>query len=213
MENIEPKQVVANGYDNIAELHEEWASNVRIEERAKYTSILLDKLPEGADVLELGCGSGIPTTQQLAEKFSVTGVDISAKQVELAQQRVPAAKFIHSDMTQLDFPEASFDAVAAFYSMIHVPRQEQEELFRKISSWLRPEGLLVVTMGANSIEAYYNENFLGMPMYWSHFDSETNHRIIKKAGFGIISAIDETADEFEEPITFLWVVAKKSVTA
>jgi cyclopropane fatty-acyl-phospholipid synthase-like methyltransferase len=212
MEETDTKHIVADGYDNIAEQHEEWAGKVRIEERAKYTSILLDKLPEGADVLELGCGSGTPTTQQLAEKFSVTGVDISAKQVELAQQRVPAAKFIHSDMTQLDLAVASFDAVAAFYSVIHVPRHEQAELFRKISSWLRPGGLLVTTMGANSIEAYYSENFLGQPMYWSHFDSETNRRIIQQARFSIISAIEETADEFGEPVTFLWVVAKKSVT-
>ena len=115
-------------------------------------------------------------------------------------------------MTKLDFPDDSFDAVTAFYSIIHVPRQEQAELLCKIAAWLRPGGLLVVTMGAHSTEVYFNENWLGMPMYWSNFDSETNRRIIKKAGFSIISAIDETADEFEKPITFLWIVAQKPVT-
>ena len=128
---MDPKKFVADGYDNIAEQHEEWASNIRIEERAKYTAVLFEKLPKGAEVLELGCGSGIPTTKQLANKFAVTGVDISVKQVTLAQQNVPTAKFVHSDMTKLDFPEGSFDAVAAFYSMIHVPRQEQAELLHK----------------------------------------------------------------------------------
>jgi len=208
---MDPKQIVADGYDNIAEQHEEWAGNVRVEERAKYASVLLEKVSIGAEVLELGCGSGLPTTQRLAEKFSVTGVDISAKQVALAHQKVPTAKFIHSDMTKLDFPEGSFDAVAAFYSMIHVPRQEQAELLCKIASWLRPGGLLVTTMGAHSNEAYFNENFLGKPMYWSNFDSETNRRLVKEAGLNILSAIDETADEFEKPITFLWVVAQKSI--
>jgi ubiquinone/menaquinone biosynthesis C-methylase UbiE len=209
---MDPKHIVADGYDNIAEQHEKWASSVRIEERTKYTAVLLEKLPEGADILELGCGSGIPTTQQLAEKFAVTGVDISAKQVELAQQQVPTAKFIHSDMIQLDFLEGSFDAIAAFYSMIHVPRQEQAELLCKIRSWLRPGGLLVATMGAHSTEAYFNENFLGKPMYWSNFDSETNRRLVREAGLRIISAKEETADEFEKPITFLWIVAQKPVT-
>ena len=209
---MDPKQIVADGYDHIAEQHEEWASYVRVEERAKYTSVLLEKLPMGAEVLELGCGSGIPTTQQLAEKFAVTGVDISARQVALAEQKVSTAKFIHADMTKLDFPNDSFDAVTAFYSIIHVPRQEQAELLRKIASWLRPRGLLVVTMGAHSTEAYFNDNWLGMPMYWSNFDSETNRRLVKEAGLDIISAIDETADEFENPITFLWVIAQKSVS-
>jgi ubiquinone/menaquinone biosynthesis C-methylase UbiE len=62
IERMDPKQIVADGYDNIAEQHEHWAAKVRIEERAKYTSVLLEKLPEGAEILELGCGSGKPTT-------------------------------------------------------------------------------------------------------------------------------------------------------
>lgn len=206
---MDPKQIVADGYDHIAEQHEAWANDVRVEERAKYTSVLLEKLPEGAEVLELGCGSGMPTTRLLAEKFAVTGVDISSRQVELAQRQVPTAKFIHTDMTKLDFPENSFDAVTAFYSIIHVPRQEQIELLNKIASWLRPGGLLVITMGAHSAEANFDEDFLGMPMYWSNFDSVTNRRLVEEADLDIISAIDETADEFDNPITFLWVVAQK----
>ena len=70
MAKKDTKAIVANGYDNIAEQHEEWASVVRNEERTKYTSILLDKLPEDADVLELGCGSGVPTTKYLVTDIS-----------------------------------------------------------------------------------------------------------------------------------------------
>lgn len=47
--------------------------------------ILRAALPEGARVLELGCGSGNITTRRLAERFIVTGMDISARQIELAQ--------------------------------------------------------------------------------------------------------------------------------
>ncbi len=206
---MDPKQVVADGYDNIAEQHESWAGGVRVEERARYTAVLLEKLAKGAEVLELGCGSGIPTTQRLAEKFAVTGVDISAKQADLAKQNVPNAKFIHADMTKLDFPEGRFDAAAAFYAMIHVPRDEQAKLLGKIAEWLRPGGYLVATMGANATEAYFSEDFLGTPMYWSNFDSETNRRLVQEAGLTILSAEEETADEFGEPITFLWVVAQK----
>jgi ABC-type glycerol-3-phosphate transport system substrate-binding protein len=65
-------------------------------------------------------------------------------------------------------------------------------------------------MGAHSTEAYFNDNWLGMPMYWSNFDSETNRRLVKEAGLDIISAVEETADEFDNPITFLWVIAQKS---
>jgi SAM-dependent methyltransferase len=206
---LNPKQVIEEGYDCIAERYLEWTQTARSEERARYTSVLLDELPLGAKVLDLGCGAGVPTTRELAQRFNVTGVDISARQIALAQQNVPEAHFIQADITQLDFPPASFDAVVAFYSIIHVPRQEQSKLLQAIASWLRPGGLLVTSMGIHSIKADYAEDFLGAPMYWSSFDSETNRRLVNEAGLHIVSAREETAEEFDQPVTFLWIIARK----
>ena len=205
----EPKRIVEQGYNCIAGQHLAWAQTVRSEERARYTAVLLEKLSPGASVLELGCGAGVPTTQQLAQRFRVTGVDISAQQVALARQHVPEADFIQADMTQLDFTPASFDGVAAFYSIIHVPRDEQPELFQKIASWLRPDGLLVATMGAHPMKAEYDDDFLGTTMHWSSFDSETNQHIVEQAGLRITNARLETEKEFDQPVTFLWVIARK----
>jgi SAM-dependent methyltransferase len=209
IEGRDPKRIVEEGYNCIFEQHSQWANSVRVAERAKYTKVLCEQLPPGTEVLELGCGVGVPTTQELAECFSVTGVDISAQQIAVARQNVPTAKFIHADMTKLDFAPASFDGVAAFYSLIHIPRQEQPALVQSIASWLRPGGLMVATMGANSIEAGFNDDWLGAPMYWSSFDSRTNRQIIEDAGLHILSAREETADEFGTPVTFLWIVARK----
>ena len=173
--------------------------------------MLLERLPLGAQVLELGCGPGVATTQQLAQRFSVTGVDISSEQINLARQNVPNAKFICADMCQLNLPPDSFDAVAAFYSIIHVPREEHAPLLRAIATWLRPKGLLVATMGASSVEADVADDWLGfgVPMYWSNFDSGTNRDLIEHAGFHIISAQQETENEEGVPVTFLWIVAQK----
>lgn len=43
-------------------------------------------------------------------------------------------------------------------------------------------------------------------MYWSHFDSATNLRLIQETGLKIISAKEETAEEDGDPVTFLWIV-------
>jgi SAM-dependent methyltransferase len=206
---LDPKRVVREGYDRIAEEHLEWAQSTREEERARYTAVLLDALPAGAEVLDLGCGAGLPTTRELARRFRVTGVDISARQIELARRNVPQARFIQADITQLDFAPARFDAIVAFYSIIHIPREEQPPLLQDIASWLRPGGLLVMAMGTHSIRVDYDDDFLGVPMYWSTFDSQTNQRLVEEAGLHIVSAREETAEEFGEPITFLWVVARK----
>ncbi|HDQ71170.1 MAG TPA: class I SAM-dependent methyltransferase [Chloroflexi bacterium] len=209
--DLDPKQIVQEGYDDIAEHHHEWAQTTRAEERARYASVLLDELPPGAEVLDLGCGAGVPTTRELAQRFQVTGVDISARQIELARQNVPGARFVQADITQLDLAPGSFDGIAAFYSIIHVPRQEQLKLLQDIASWLRPGGLLVAAMSAHSAKVDFDEDFLGAPMYWSGFDGETNQRMVEEAGLRIVSAREETVPEFDQPVTFLWIVAQKPV--
>lgn len=206
---LDPKQVVEEGYDRIAERHLEWAQSVRTEERARYAAVLLDGLPPGAEVLDLGCGAGLPTALTLAERFRVTGVDISAQQIALARQNVPGARFVQADMTQLDFPPASFDGIAAFYSIIHVPRREQARLFQDIATWLCPGGLLVVAMSVYSAQADFAEDFLGAPMYWSGFDGQTNRHLVEEAGLHIVSAREEEAEEFGDPVRFLWIIAQK----
>jgi SAM-dependent methyltransferase len=204
-----PKRVVADGYNAVAERYLTWSASISDASRTRYTQALLDGLPEGARVLELGCGAGAPTTRTLAARFAVTGVDISARQIELARQAVPGATFIQSDMTALDFPPQSFDGVAAFFSLIHVPREEQPPLLARIALWLRPGGLFVATMGVNDTVGDVEEDWLGAPMYFSHYDTATNRRLVEEAGLRLVSANEETQEEDGRPVTFLWVVAQK----
>ena len=205
---MDPKRIVADGYDRIAERYAEWAGRLPDDARERYTTLVLDQLPAGAAVLDLGCGGG-PTTRHFAARFAVTGVDLSARQIALAEQLVPEATFIHADMTALDFAPASFDAVTAFYSITHVPREEHGPLLRAIARWLRPGGLLVATMGAGSAAGDVEEDWLGAPMYFSHYDAETNRRLVEEAGLRPVSARIETTDEDGVPVPFLWVVARK----
>ncbi|MCB0062395.1 MAG: class I SAM-dependent methyltransferase [Caldilineaceae bacterium] len=204
-----PKQLVAAGYDRIGETYNTWAQSVRVAERHRYTQLVLDRLPAGADLLELGCATGLLTTDQLAARFNLTGVDISADQIATARQRLPDTTWICADMTEVTFAPAMFDGVVAFYSIIHVPREEQPALFAKIAKWLRPGGLFVTTLTATATQSGYEADWLGAPMFWSGYDTATNIKLIKEAGLEIITATEETEEEFDEAITFLWVVAQK----
>src|SRR5262245_61198302 len=93
---MERKRIVEQGYDRIAERYAAWWAWVWSDERARYTDLVIRSLPEGADVLELGCGSGGPTTQALAARFKLTGVDLSARNLELARANIPSATFLHA---------------------------------------------------------------------------------------------------------------------
>jgi ubiquinone/menaquinone biosynthesis C-methylase UbiE len=206
---MERKRIVEQGYDQIAERYAAWAAQVWSDERARYTNLIIRNLSDGAEVLELGCAGGGQTTQALAERFNLTGVDLSARNVGLARANVSSATFLHADMTALEFESERFDAVVAFFSIIHVPREEQPGLLAQIARWLRPGGLFVATMGASATENGYEEDWLGAPMYWSHFDAETNQQLVEEAGLVIESATLETANEDGALVTFLWVVARK----
>ena len=101
--DFDPKRIVASGYDKIGEWYAKQAVEWQDEDRDRYTSLLVDSLPAGAKLLDLGCGAGIPTTRTIAEHFAVIGVDISTGQIERARRNVPNARFHRGDMTELHF--------------------------------------------------------------------------------------------------------------
>ncbi|MFL5779534.1 MAG: class I SAM-dependent methyltransferase [Chloroflexota bacterium] len=202
--------MVETGYDRVAESYRSWAARVSGPARVQHLETLLGLLPHGAAVLELGCGNGEPVTRRLIEAgHVVTAVDISERQLALAREVAPPATYIHADFATLELPTASFDAVAAFYSLIHVPREELTGLLRRVFGWLRPGGAFVATMGGGDDPGTVEPDWLGAPMYWSHFGPDVGRELIAAAGFDILSAEIVEDDEDGTPVPFLWVVASR----
>ncbi|MHC4349564.1 MAG: class I SAM-dependent methyltransferase [Planctomycetota bacterium] len=146
-------------------------------------------LDRSAAVLDLGCGNGVPATQQLAERFEVTGVDISQVQIERARRLVPSARFICQDMCDLRLDRGGFDAVVSFYAIIHVPLDEQPALFDRIAEWLKPNGHFLGTIGERKWTGIENDwlGVRGARMYWSHADSSTYCQWLRQSGFDVLS--------------------------
>jgi SAM-dependent methyltransferase len=203
-------ELVGRGYDEIADHFAEWRDRIVGDPRRWWADQLSSRLPDGACVLELGCGAGVPDTQRLAERFRVTGVDVSGEQIRRARTNVPNAEFVEADFTSLEFPSGSFDAVAAFYSFNHVPRELLAGVFARIHSWLVPGGLLLASLGICDTEAWTGE-WLGTTMFFSSFPSETNRRLLGEAGFDLL--LDEHVTIVEpEPDgegAFQWVHCRR----
>ena len=202
------KAIVALGYDALGGAYLSWASGFADPPRDRMLNEFSTRMAPGARVLDLGCGPGLPSTQALASRFDVTGVEISEAQLEAARRNVPAASFVHGDMTQVDFPPESFDGVTAFYAISHVPRDEHGPLFERIARWLVPGGLFLATLGSGDNPDWTGE-WLGQPMFFSSHDADANRRLLSAAHFDLL--IDEIIEtpEPKGPVPFLWVLARR----
>lgn len=78
-------RIVGEGYDVIADTFADWRDRIVGDPRRRWEHELVSKLSDGDRVLELGCGVGVPDTRTLAERFRVTGVDISGEQIRRAR--------------------------------------------------------------------------------------------------------------------------------
>jgi SAM-dependent methyltransferase len=185
MATEDPRDIVRRGYDAVSGRYDEQYGG-----RTKYRAWLRElreRIPAGAAVLDLGCGSGIPVARDLAAAgYRVTGVDISDVQIGRARDLVPQAGFVRADITAIDFGPASFDAVVALYVLIHLPLEDQPSLLERIASWLRPGGLFLATTGFQAWTGV-EENWLGggAPMWWSHADAATYRSWITRAGLSV----------------------------
>jgi SAM-dependent methyltransferase len=181
-----PKQIVESGYDRISTRYRGDSIDLVKSPYRIFLEYIQPHLPAQANLLELGCGCGVPMAQEFARHHRVVGVDISAIQIERATRLVPDATFIKADMTALEFEPKSFDAVIAMYAIIHVPIQEQQELLTRVASWLKPDGVFLATVGHSAwtgTEADWN----GAPMYWSHANCGTYIDWLEARGLSVIN--------------------------
>lgn len=200
-------QLVAEGYDAIADEFAVWSRAVVGDPRAWWLDQLTSWLEDGARVLELGCGDG-RDTRRLAGRFRVTGVDISSAQVARAQSNVPGADFIEADFTALELEPGSFEAVAAVYVFNHVPRDLLAPTFARIRAWLVPGGFFLASFGTSDTEAWVGD-WLGTTMHFSSFPRETTGRLIDDAGFTRLLDDLGPMEEPEGPVAFHWVLARR----
>jgi 2-polyprenyl-3-methyl-5-hydroxy-6-metoxy-1,4-benzoquinol methylase len=182
MTSPDPIEIVRRGYDSVSYRYRQDDDDPP--EYAAWLRDLNARLPAGADVLDLGCGCGVPTARTLADNgHRVTGIDLSAVQVDRARRLVPNATFRQADATRVRFPTGAFDAVICLYALIHLPLDAQPPLIGRIAGWLRPGGLLLATTGARPWTGT-EDGWLGgdAAMWWSQADAASYRAWITDAG-------------------------------
>ena len=182
----DPLEVVRLGYDQLSARYR--PDDADPKEYQIWTEELLAALQPGSSVLDLGCGCGVPVARRLIQEgHRVTGIDISGRQVERARTLVPDASFLVADMTRRTLEPASFDAVIALYSLIHVPLAIQPSVIEKISNCLVDGGFLLATVGWEAWTGS-DSDWLGsgVEMWWSQTDQATYRTWLESAGMEVV---------------------------
>lgn len=187
----ESKAIVRSGGRPVSSIYRPWKSREDpfghgLADLHDRLGPILGAMPKGSEILDLGCGCGIPDARLLADRFRVTGMDISDVQVDRAHALVPDAKFVRPDMVEVLFPEESFRAVLCLNAIVHVPLEGQRSLLDRIYRWLVPSGLfLVVTREHEPTGA--EPSWLGsnVEIFWSPTVAETYEGWLREAGFEV----------------------------
>ena len=108
-------------------------------------------------------------------------------------------------MTTIEFPAFDFDAVAAFYSITHIPRDRHAPLLKRLAQWLRPGGWLLAGFGATTLDDWVG-NWLGTTMFFSHYDRALTQELVSGAGLLVERA--EVLQQDNEDTQFLWITAR-----
>jgi SAM-dependent methyltransferase len=96
-------------------------------------------------ICDLGCGPGQIARYLHRQGVDVLGVDLSPRMVAEAQRLNPEIHFHQGDMLALPDADQSWGGIAAFYCIIHIPREQIVAALQEMKRVLKPGGVLLVT--------------------------------------------------------------------
>jgi SAM-dependent methyltransferase len=183
-----------NSYNRVAE---EYAKQFYDElDRKPFDRKMLDWLIEKVDglgtICDLGCGSGQIANYLHGHGAKVCGIDLSSEMVRQAQRLNPNIDFQQGDMVSLiDVADNSFGGIAAFYSIIHIPRSSAADALREFKRILYPKGILLLTFHIGQ-QTVHLEEWLGekVSLDFHFFESAEMKDYLQTAGFELEEAIE-----------------------
>lgn len=168
-------------------------------------------------VLDLGCGDGGDARLFSKEGYDVTAVDISESGIEKIKKTAPAIYSLRSDIKDVNFPPASFDAIYSHLSMYYFNEDEVRQIMQKVYSWLKPHGLVFISCKSTEDALYGKGEKFAKDTYktnpnghWRRFYTEDYMREVLK-NFKILS-IEKTTGVYDEyKSSFIEGVGQKKI--
>lgn len=203
-----------NSYDRVAE---DYAEHFHDElEKKPFDRKMLDWLAEkvgGQEIIcDMGCGPAQIARYLHDHGVKVCGIDLSPEMVRRAQSLHPDIPFQQGDMLALaSVADDSYGGVAAFYSIIHVPRPALNQALQELKRVLRPSGILLLTFHVGQ-EIIHRDEWWGkeVSLDFIFFETEEMKDHLKAAGFELQEVIErDPYTDVEYPSRRAYIFARK----
>lgn len=138
-------KAVQNSYARWAPVYDKTFGAITNDGRRRAVAYINDR---AGSVLEVGVGTGLSLGHYRSE-LKVTGIDFSAEMLKKARAKVQemalrqVVELRQMDARSLDFPDDTFDTIAAMHVLSVVP--EPERVMSEIARVCKPGGRVVIT--------------------------------------------------------------------
>jgi SAM-dependent methyltransferase len=207
-------EAVQDSYDRVAE---EYTVEFRDElEKKPFDRKMLDWLAERVGglglICDMGCGPGQVARYLNEHGAKACGVDLSPAMVERTQSLNPDISFRQGDMLALaGVDDNSYGGMAAFYSIVHIPRPALVQALRELKRVLRPAGVLLLTFHIGR-ETVHRDELLGkeVSLDFIFFETEEMKGYLQTAGFELLEVIErDPYSEVEYQSRRAYIFARK----
>jgi SAM-dependent methyltransferase len=224
---------IQKSYDDIAD---EYARHIFSEldnkplDRELLTRLAARVKGKGA-ICDMGCGPGhiarfLHGQDRDANRYDndansdgnidVFGLDLSPRMIEEARRLNPEISFRQGNMLALDLPDASLAGIAAFYAIVHLPREALPQVFREMARVLKPDGLLLLAFHIGD-ETLHRDEWWDRPVTldFRFFSPHAIQRDLEAAGFVVEEVIEREpyAPEVEHQSRRAYIFARKPAAA
>lgn len=172
----------------------------------QFTAMLLPK-ESGAEILDLGCGTGIELEEYflLNPEAHITGIDLSEGMLDALAAKFPDKKLnlVNGSHFEVPFEEKKYDAAVSVESLHHFTKEQKLSLYRKLCRALKVGGYFILTdyfAESEALEVEYFANLAKLKQEQNIVDDEFYHydtlltveheaEVLKEAGFVRVSIL------------------------